>query len=66
MWCIWKTFLYIPLGWASWMCGHVFLGGGPGTVLPPSLVLCTWRHTAPHAPCRRFQAARGCDAVVPA
>jgi hypothetical protein len=32
MWCIWKTFIYLPLGWASWMCGHVFLGGGPGDI----------------------------------
>eukprot|EP00123_Amoebidium_parasiticum_P022472 comp8807_c0_seq1/m.4026 comp8807_c0_seq1/g.4026 ORF comp8807_c0_seq1/g.4026 comp8807_c0_seq1/m.4026 type:complete len:433 (-) comp8807_c0_seq1:746-2044(-) len=28
MWAIWKTFLFIPLGWASYMAGHIFLGHG--------------------------------------
>eukprot|EP00122_Pirum_gemmata_P018989 Pgem_evm1s17785 len=28
LWFIWKTFLVIPLGWASYMCGHCFLGFG--------------------------------------
>lgn len=28
MWCIWRTFLYIPLGWASYLAGHIFLGYG--------------------------------------
>ena len=28
MWCIWHTFLYLPIGWASYWAGHIFLRGG--------------------------------------
>eukprot|EP01134_Creolimax_fragrantissima_P007530 CFRG7530T1 len=28
MWALWKTFRFIPLGWASYTAGHVFLGMG--------------------------------------
>eukprot|EP00124_Ichthyophonus_hoferi_P002872 Ihof_evm7s217 gene=Ihof_evmTU7s217 len=28
MWAIWKYFLFSPLGWASYLAGHIFLGFG--------------------------------------
>ncbi len=49
MWAIWKTFLFIPLGWSSYMAGHIFLGGVSVFSMSVRRFGCLLRRTRPHA-----------------
>lgn len=43
MWCVWRTFLAIPIGWAQYMAGSIFLRGGEADKRALAAAMSTYR-----------------------